>query len=192
MRRRAFTLVELLIVIAILSLTAGVIGVNIRGFLLQQRVLDEMGQVQSQLKIAQELMMMANLDSEVQIQKTGEGFLVEILPKSSTTQMVKPLLKQPSKSLSALDQISFENAADDSLAVDRISLKFFSKGFVMSRGVLTIKAGNISRSIILSGSPGPLSLIETSSANYPYSPELFQWIEQVTAQTGAETKKESK
>lgn len=191
-RKSFITLVEIMIVIALLSLTAGVVAFNIRGFLKQQRVLDEMGQVAEELRVAQELMVLTGLDSEVRFQSTPDGMTAEIIPKSSIAPLTKPLLKYSKKVFADLDEVIYEDASEDVALKDSFSLTFFSKGFVMNRGVLSLRGGNTVRSIVLPGYPAPIVLIEGGRKYLPNSIETSQWTEQVTLQTGAETKKEMK
>ena len=72
LRRHFITLLELLIVIAILALVSGVIGVNIKKALLDQRFRMEVGMILDELRLAQDLMLILSTDVHVKFSQDKE------------------------------------------------------------------------------------------------------------------------
>jgi type II secretory pathway pseudopilin PulG len=184
---RYITLLELLIAIALVAMVSGVIAWNVRALFLQQKTLDEMSRVATIVRKAQELMMIANLDSEVVIRRANDQFSVALTPKSSVSPLMAPLLEKSTVTLQQISSITFEDAFQDTELSENFSLIFRSKGFLMNRGVLQMQGNKITRSIILHGFPTPVILQAGDKVFFPYSNDLLDEIRQITEQIFLET-----
>src|SRR4051812_37901640 len=105
LRRRYITLLEIMIIMAILAAAGGAAAFNIRKFYLQQQVLDDISRVVNTLNTASELMMLVNLDSEVRFTESGGKIQVAIAPQSGIPTNVLPLLKDYPIPLANLDGV---------------------------------------------------------------------------------------
>lgn len=183
-----FTLLEILIAIGIIATVSGVIAISIRKFYLEQKALDGMVRVTELIRTAQELMMIANLDSEVEISRSGEKTVVQLIPKSAVSPLIANFVTQAKVEVETIDAIEFEDAFRSIVLRPKFSLSFISKGFLLNRGVLKMRGGGISRSLVLLGYPAPLKLEAGERVFYPYSDEIQRRTEEITRQTAIETK----
>lgn len=181
------TLLELMIVIALLSLTAGVIGLNVRGFLHQQNVLDEMGQVVGLFKKAQEMMVLLNQDSMVRFHSEPEGITVEIIPLSTPSKAAIALIPKEKLLLKYIKTADFEDAYTAKVWRNNLDIFFTSKGFLMNRGLLKMEGDGTSRTLVLLGYPAPIHL-QAGDAPYPHDRDLQEFIQKLVDQTASETK----
>lgn len=159
-RKRFFTLVELLLILMILSLIAGLIGININKAIREQRFKTEVSLVVDKLRLAQNLMLILHGDVHVKFtsEKGGEAIKMWLeVDDSNAPEWVKQFQKSP-KLLKAIQFINFQDN-DNQSEYGKIDLKFLSGGTVMSRGLLRLStsesnmAGALERFITLSGYP---------------------------------------
>lgn len=188
LRRRFITILEVLIVIAILAMTGGVIAFNMRKFYLQQKTLDEMSKVANLMRSAQELMMTANLDAEISILQQEKLLGVAIIPKSVPPPPLRPMLAKSLIILNYISILSFEDAFQDTHLRPPFSLNFVSKGFSMNRGIFRMEGNGMVRSIVLKGYPSSIALTSQDPAFYPYSSELRDEIEGIARQIAVDLK----
>jgi type II secretory pathway pseudopilin PulG len=181
--KRYITLLELLIVFSLLSIAAGAIAYNIRGFFRSQSSYAEMDRFVEQLRNAQNAMMLLNIDSEVKISTDTRGVSVEWVPKSPISQMASRLFK-PQETYHYLTDISFQDAFKDLVLKDNFSLSFLSKGFLMNRGVLKLQADKEVRYLLMPGYPWPfhLSLYKPTLPDYGAIEDIVREITNTTAQ----------
>lgn len=160
LKKSAFTLIELLIVIFIISFGVLLTGVKVKEMYQEQRFLSEAQQVLSQLAMAQDLMLIMDADVQVKIAPDpAESRNLQIW-----LEVEKPLEEPWARfierklTLQAIRSFGFENGSGRQLALH------FSLGR-MSKGVLALHEGdkNDSRSsdkrlfqIELAGYPRPL------------------------------------
>lgn len=180
-----FTLLEVMIAMAVLALMAGVVSFNVRGLYYQQEALDEMNRVGNLLRSAQELMMLTHLDSEVRFDKKEEAIFVWLSPISTPVFESFPKLAREPLVLKHIESVTFDNAINDTISKDQFALPFISKGFVMYPGVLELKGRGATRSIVFSGSPAPIAL-QTGRSQFPFKAEYKDYIERVIQQTDSD------
>jgi type II secretory pathway pseudopilin PulG len=97
-KQKAFiTLLEVLLVIGILAAVGSITAFNVTKLFREQKALDEMNQVVHLLKTASDLMMMVDFDSEIRFSKKEDKLQVEMVPKSSISPLILPLI--PTKPL---------------------------------------------------------------------------------------------
>lgn len=155
--KRYITLLEIIIIIGILAVAGGAIAFNIRKFYLQQQVLDDINRVVNVLNEASELMMLVNLDSEVRFSIKEGKILLTIAPQSGVPTNVEPILRENPITLSYLDQVVFKDGVQGTVLNPPFSLTFYSKGFMMNRGILHLQGKGQERFLIFRGYPSSFS-----------------------------------
>lgn len=160
-KRKYITLIELILVMAILSLVTGLVGINIRKMMQEQNFEREVSQVVEELRLAQDLMLIVGHDAHVVFQKNSSRIsmgmaLDKLLPGTWDKE-----LKRKKSVLKAIQGISFQ---EKSLPENgSLVLNFLSDGLVMSQGLLKLSSssnpnekGALTRYITLSGYPNAI------------------------------------
>lgn len=160
-RRCYITLMELMIVITILIMLTGVVGINIRRALQQQRFRTEVDLMVDTLRLAQDLMLI--LGADVSLRMWGErqkGIQYRLDVEGDIPEAWEPVIKRSHR---RLREIHFVDFADGESVEGRIDIRFFSGGSVMSRGVLRLSThenpkdpGALKRVVFLRGYPHPI------------------------------------
>lgn len=158
--RRHITLVELLIVIAIIGSIAGVVGLSIQKALREQRFKNEVEEFVSTLRLAQNLMLITDADIRVKMVESsndsGIAYMIESdrkLPDGWDRE-----LKRPPKIFKSIHHVSYDQASGGAL-----DIHFFSNGAVMSKGNIALSTADTNnpayaliRYIWLPGYPSPI------------------------------------
>lgn len=170
-RRLPVTLLELLVVVAILAMASGIVMVSINKAVVDQRFRTEVGSVVDALKLAQDLMLILGTDVRVVFEETknndGIGFWLEM-----DTLLSPNVQREVSKRVHRLKTIKGVFFVDELLTEvqeGKIDVKFLSKGSVMSKGVMRLAtsdsenppAGTLESYICLEGYPKPIKSSET-------------------------------
>jgi len=162
-RRLPITLLELLIVIAILAMVAGIVAVSINKALVDQRFRTEVSMVVDELRLAQDLMLILGADVHVKFTEDKENFIkywIEL--ETSLPEHISREVLRKQRKLKTIRAISFD---DPTSKQGHLDLKFQSKGMVMSKGILKLatsgkqwssSAGTLKNYIWLSGYPKPI------------------------------------
>lgn len=202
-RKAYITLLELLLVLAIMGIIAGFIGINASRAVREQRFRSEVEIIVDQLRLAQNLMLIFNSNVSVKFvghKDEGIEYRMEFdtpLPKNWSQE-----LNRPHEKLTTVKQINFEDKLEfeDMVKVveikDGISVKFLSGGSRMSRGLMRISTnerddiqGALTRYVILMGYPAPI----TTTTDYTGGMELFgkskDFLQRLTAYTKDELPK---
>lgn len=156
-KKSHITLLEVMIILAILSLAGGAIAFNIRKFYGQQQVLDDISKVTTILNTASEMMMLVDLDSEVRFSEEDGKLKIALVPQSGVSHNVLPLLKDQPITLSHLDKVFFRDGVQQTMLTPPFSLTFESKGFLMNRGILQLQGKGIERYFVFLGYPAKFS-----------------------------------
>lgn len=167
-KKLCFTLLELLIVLFIISFGVILTGVKIKGIVEEQRFLSETGQVTNYLAMAQDLMLI--MDVEVQVKFAPH---LDSKKLSVWLEVEKPIKRESAHFierklvLNAIHSVEFEAVRGKELTL------FFSLGR-MSKGTLVLHEeenktahGSIGREfkIELPGYPAPLKAQDFNSKN---------------------------
>jgi hypothetical protein len=176
-----------MIVIGILAFVGSVTVFGIRKMSQEQSALNEMDKAVNELRTVIDLMMMANLDSEVRFSRKDNHIQMEMLPKSGVSAQVAPLIPKKPLILDSINQVTFIDGIQKTHITDKITLHFFSKGFLMNRGVLTFTSGNTKGSVIFYGYPTILTLTTGEPPEYPADTAILDLVQKATEQTRAET-----
>lgn len=168
--RRAITLIEVLIVISILSLVAGIAAVGLNKAVFDQRFRTEVSMIVDSLRMAQDLMLVLGTDVHVHFaedKNEGIKYWIELettLPQNVQREVLrkKPLLKAI-KGVFLADKLLAETQES------HLDVKFLSNGAVMSHGIMRLASssdenvpkGTLESFICLAGYPSPIVSSET-------------------------------
>lgn len=124
----------------LVALTAGVLGLSVQKLIHEQRFRTESGIVLESLRLAQDLMLIADSDVHLNFTKdprTGGMLIAFNLEKPLTAGWAKEVMRQRKP----LESIRFFEYVDQRLGtrqVNQVQLQFLSGGAVMSQGTLRI------------------------------------------------------
>lgn len=153
-RLGAFTLLELLIVLTLIAVVAGLTGIKTVQVLQEQRFLGEAEQVLSQLQLAEDLMLIMDTDVIFTLTQERDGVQYSLDVEKPLAGLSQRLVKEDSHiSLKAIEKYQFEPSPLES----KLDLVFTLGS--MTRGVLTLYPfgkQDLSYRIVLHGYPRPL------------------------------------
>lgn len=157
-RKECLTLVEILIVIALLSLVAGFIAINISKAVREQRFRSEVDRVAGLLRTAQDLMLIMDIEVRVKFGQDPHDKGIRLWMETTAPLPVKweGLLLHPQPNLTQIHWVQFADAEEGSLEI-----VFLSGG--ISKGLLRLSTsendddlGALTRYICLPGYPKPI------------------------------------
>jgi type II secretory pathway pseudopilin PulG len=164
-RRAYFTLVELLVVLAILLLIGSFIAINIKKALLDQRFRTEVNLIVDQIKLAQDLMLVMHKDVHLIFASDGKnGVDYQIKCDTPLPKGWDKEIERHHERLKVVRRVDF----DDKLKLEppkagKVDIKFMSQGTVQSKGILVLSSyfessekGPLTRYICLPGYPSPI------------------------------------
>lgn len=161
----SFTLVELLLVISILLMVAGLVGFNIRRAFFEQRFRAEVSAVVDTLRLAQDLMLLLNSDAHVLFADDPAGgirYWIEVEKPLSGKGWDRELMrKRPI--LKAIHLVEMDDRVSAIKVKEQLDIMFLSGGSVMSKGILRLfssdekeREGVLKSYICLPGYPNPI------------------------------------
>lgn len=160
-KRLHFTLLEVLLVLAILGIVGGFIAINVKDSLYEQRFRNEVELVVDKLRLAQELMLIFEGDVHFKIASAKDNKSFEYglaFDHDMPSQWSKQL--QKISNLTSIHNVNFPVDPNDK--TEGLDIKFFSNGAVMSRGILRLSSAAadgpnvLTRYICLPGHPAPI------------------------------------
>lgn len=177
LQRRAMTLMELLIVIAIIALFGGIAAINVGQIIREERYNSEVQLVIDQLRLAQDLMLLIPADVHVVIKTENEGFVMTIETDAPLEPGWKRELERKRYTLKEIRYASFHDEVPHVIRKGDIDIQFLSGGSVMSRGHLLLSpkpegGGTQARRICLLGFPSPID-ITTEQVCTEFETELY-------------------
>lgn len=185
-KKAHITLVEILIVMAVILLIAGVVGVKSQQVLAQQRFRTEVSLVVDKLRLAQELMLVLNTDVHVKFSEnasqTGMQFWLEV--DSPLTKDWEKILKRVKGDFKAIHEVDFDPKMETPGALD---IKFVPNCGASTRGILNLysnreKSG--AKSVIpLQGYPSPIDYVENPDPSFSLGKEDDDFNERLTILT---------
>jgi prepilin-type N-terminal cleavage/methylation domain-containing protein len=185
-KRLAFTLLEILIVIAILGLIAGLIGVNMYKVKRQQGFLKEVDLIVDKLRLAQDLMLIFHGDVHVLFVKRTDNQGLDLILKfdHEIPNSYSKHFQEPHR-LANIYRFEYSGEFDDTAEAEAV-IKFLSGGTVMSKFKLILSnsfknsPNAIFRYIHLPGYPAP---IFASSLEEKKEQPITAFEEQLTQRT---------
>lgn len=163
LKKQSFTLIEILIVFSIITFISGFIGINIQKALHDQRFKNEVDEFVGRLKLAQDLMLIADADVHFKVQASDAEKQIKcwIETDKPLPKKLNELIKKVSI-FKAIRRVSHESGKDGI-----IDIKFLSKGSVMSSGNIELSTfvknetnTYLIRNILLKGYPSPIYATE--------------------------------
>jgi len=154
-----FTLIELLIVLTIIALIAGVVGINIQKALRDQRFKSEVSAFVDRLRLAQDMMLIVDADVHFKIEANDTEKVIKYWIETN-----KPFSKSFDPYIKKVCSLKTTHHVSHALGKDGIiDLKFLSKGSVMSSGNIQLFSGIkndptslLGSNIMLNGYPSPI------------------------------------
>lgn len=168
LRRRAFTLIEMLIVITILALFSGVIAINVAKALREQQFNTEVGLVVERLRFAQNIMLVLNRDVKFKVYKAAkeEGLEVKLEVEGGVSKEWQFAIDRSAIILKTIHSFLFDDLLNFPISPGEVEIRFLSGGAVMSRGVIHLSThenlkepGARNSAIILYGYPHPIQSV---------------------------------
>lgn len=153
--KKAFTLIEIMIVIACIALLAGFITINIRLAVLEQNFESQTSELLSQLRLAEELSTLFNVDVEVQFSEEYGKTKSLMVATGVITETFEALLKNSERTYDFRATWEGTQFKNDST----FSLNFYDQGYHFPLGVLKIE-GSKTLYLTLPGYPTPLKFTE--------------------------------
>lgn len=134
--RRFMTLIEILIVVAILAMVTGVIGFNLTKAVEQERFHGSVNRLLDRLQFLQELMLIRNADGEVSFEKKNGTLYFRSSAEGSISSILTRILNN-SQGLPAVEKVTLMNKEGKEISADP-TLTFIGLGNVSTEGVLKI------------------------------------------------------
>lgn len=160
-RKPAITLVELLIVIAIIATVSGFIAINITKAVREQRFRSEVSRVVDEMRLAQDLMLIVGVGSAMkfQVTKDGDGIDYWLETEVPLPKHWEMLIKKDNPTLKAIQVIQFQDSKEEG----KLEIKFLSPETGMSKGLLRLSTserdddlGAVTSYVCLPGYPSPI------------------------------------
>ncbi len=176
----------MLIVFTLIALLAGVAAFSIRGLMTKQEAMKEFDKLAGQLRMAQELMLLMDVDSDVRFEKLSEGFKVTWEPKGPVPEGAPQIPGLKEETYKHIERVFFEDVRSGKQLNDNFFLSFYSKGLLIVKGLLVVKARGIERAAAFPGYPWPIQF--SSNLSFPQEdPEIEAMVQSITDATAQET-----
>lgn len=154
-QRRYVTLIEVMIVMSLLAILAGVTGISIRRAVLEERYHAGVAELAGRLQMAQDIMLIVRSDVSVRLNQQPDGLLCHL----ETTQPLLPVLQRiitRSGVIRGINSFTWTPVDGRSVTNQPVTLNFKSSGPQASRGELKVSAGAVDNYILLSGFAEPI------------------------------------
>jgi len=165
-RRLPITLLEVIIVIAILSLASGIVAVSINKALVEQRFRTEVEKIVDEMRLAQDLMLILGTDVHVHFaeHKSGKGIVYWLDLETTLPENLKYEILREKPKLQTIKGVFLADELVTEVKEKHIDVKFLSNGSVMSKGIMRLATsddervpkGTLESFICLAGYPQPI------------------------------------
>jgi type II secretory pathway pseudopilin PulG len=138
-KRRLMTLLEIMIVIAVIAIATGTIGFGVSKAVVNQQFQTELSVLVDELRLAQNLMIILGTDVHVKFKQVANEkitYWIETetdLPKSMALEILRK-----HHELKVIKAISFKDDLNTKAKEGELDLQFLSHGNVMSKGIITL------------------------------------------------------
>lgn len=136
-RRRALTILEVMIVLAILSLVGSMVVFGIQSAKQKQLFLNESEQVLKAVKLSQDLMMILNADVSLKFKEGDNQILYWIEVEGAESDLFISDLSRP-RPLKSIHVVEFDDGVPSLKETKELTLSFISGGSFVPKGVLRI------------------------------------------------------
>ena len=160
-KKGSFTLLELLLCVALVAFAFGAVSLSIPRFLASERFDKDVKIVQQKIELVQELMLNCDQSISLIFDTTAKGTLISIVP---TQGLPKKWIRSP-RPLQEIQNISF-----DGEKATHLELLYDAEIGGCPRGLLTLYGKKGSQTLSLPGYPGKIKRAEEvlSGKNAPY------------------------
>lgn len=167
-KKQFLSLIELMLVMGIIGLVAGILTFNIRKTIVEQRFRSEVDMVVDKLRLAQNFMLILDTDVHFKLIQTDNGikYWLEFscpLSKGWSQELSKPSFLRTIHVVNFKDQLPMTEKSGE------IDIRFLSGGMVMSRGVLRLSTSELAgdekgleKFVCLRGYPYPIFSVPDS------------------------------
>lgn len=177
-RRHYLTLIEVVIVLAVLSIAIGVVGINLSRLAQQEKFRAGTEFLVDRLQLAQDIMILFGEDVKVLLTKDAGGmqFKLEMDP----TQLIGTALSNVTRTqnIPGINAFVFSDT-HGAIQTDKVELFFMSRGTRMSQGDLMLTAqpgdADVTRYITLTGYPQAIRSASTPTQKQ-LEPELSTFL----------------
>lgn len=187
-KKRAITLIEVLIVIAILSLLTGLIAINIRSAVREQQFKSEVLRVVDELKLAQDILLILGTGSVVkfELSKEKDSILYQLDTTLPLPKAWEKFFKKKNPPLKTIHYIQFEGAEGEG----KLDIEFLSEETGMSKGILRLSTsekdevpGALTSYICLPGYPHPIEYHQSKTASFCDSKKEEEFLKNLSRTT---------
>lgn len=161
MKRRYFSLVEVMVVLALIALLSSAFLVGVGRLLRSQQFRTAAVEVEDWLTLAQEIMLIYKFDVGVTFENRGDGVYFQLHGDSPCKKQfsiaLEPYFKEPHQ-IKGLSRVALWQPGGGVQEGSEIELTFWTPGTRMSKGLLFLyeKGGSEKQVIRLPGYPSPL------------------------------------
>lgn len=166
-RRRHVTLLEIILVMAILMLVGGLVAVGINKALVDQRFRTEVSLIVDDLRLAQDLMLILGTDVHLKFAKESDeaGIKYWLELETDLNKEIKNQILRKRSNLKTIHGVFFKDETATETTRGQLDIRFLSKGNVMSRGLMRLATsdaetnpppGTMQTYICLPGYPKPI------------------------------------
>lgn len=189
-RKLYFTLIELFLVFALLTMVGGVLAFNLRKGIDSERYLTQVQKLAARLQIAQQLMYVAQMDFEIEFEESPNGVICNFRPVQALSPFLQRVLES-AQLLTGVREVKW-HSSEGVTQKPPFTLTFFSRGALVPRGELELisEESQETRYLLIAGDgraihatpDSRLSLLETTviDANLQqqlYPAQLREWAE---------------
>jgi len=170
-RRIPVTLLELLLVMALIALVAGIVSIGMNKVFVDQRFRNEVNQIVDDLSLAQDLMLIMGSDIKVKFTQASENQGIEYYldTDSKISESLQRVLISKKRVLKTIRGVFFDDKLDQNEQEGQLELSFISKGFVMSKGIMHLSISSLEKPasnvlsayICFAGYPRPIKSRDT-------------------------------
>jgi hypothetical protein len=170
-RRLPVTLLEIIIVMAILATVSGVVVISINKALVDQRFRTEVGLIIDELRLAQNLMLILDTDVHVHfaVSEKEQGIKYWLQLETSLPKNIQKEVLRKRKVLKTVKGVFLADELLTAVKEKHIDVKFLSNGSVMSKGIMRLASsdsesppkGTLQRFVCLAGYPKPILSSDT-------------------------------
>lgn len=137
-KRLPFTLIEILLAIALLAMITAVVSVNVRGLFRQQKFLNEVNAVTSLLNRAQQLMLIYGQNVQVKFTTSKEGIKGQLTPDCLLDPKWEKWTSNHTLTLTQIHSINFHDELFPNSSEGEKLIRFYPHGGGVSRGVMSL------------------------------------------------------
>jgi len=137
-RFKYVTLIELLIVMALLSLILSVVMIGITRSVTEQKFRSEVALVIDQLSFAQDLMLILNTDVRVKFKQTENAVEMQLEIERNLPVSIRKEFIEKKQMLQTIRGVTFKDDREESGEKGVIAVKFLSRGMWMSKGLMQL------------------------------------------------------